>query len=44
MLVNIADRKIVVNGHGTKGRCHKVELETLKDPTILVDVGWQNLP
>jgi hypothetical protein len=34
----------MVKGHGTKGKWHKVELKTLEDPTVVANVGWQNLP
>jgi hypothetical protein len=34
----------MVRGHGAKERWHEVKLEVLEDPTIIVDVGWQNLP
>jgi hypothetical protein len=36
--------KIVVKGHGVKGRQHKTKLEALGNPTMLVDVGWQIIP
>jgi hypothetical protein len=38
-----ADRKSVVKGHGTKGKRHEVKFKTLEDPTIIANVGWQNL-
>jgi len=31
-------------GYGPKRRRHEVELEALENPTILANVGWQNLP
>jgi hypothetical protein len=44
MMVNVVDQSKVVRGHGTKGKQHKAKLKTLEDPTILINVGWQNLP
>jgi len=44
MMANDADQKRMVRGHGAKGRRHKAKLEALEDPTIVADVGWQNLP
>jgi hypothetical protein len=44
MMMDNADRRRVVRGHGTKGRQHKVELETFEDPTIVKAIGWQNFP
>jgi hypothetical protein len=38
-----ADRKRVVKGHGTKGKRHETKFETFEDPTIVANVGWQNL-
>ncbi len=44
MMANDADQKRVVGGRGTKGKWHEAKLKTLEDPTIVVDVRWQNLP
>ncbi len=44
MMVDNVNQKIVVKGHGAKGRQHKVELKALEDPIIVVDARWQNLP
>ncbi len=43
-MVDNANQKKVVRGHGAKGRRHKAELKALEDPTIVVDARWQNLP
>jgi hypothetical protein len=43
-VVNDVDRRRVVKGHGMKGRWHEAMLKTLEDPTVIVDVRWQNLP
>jgi hypothetical protein len=40
MMVDAMDRRRMVMGHGTKGRQH----ETLDNPTILANVGWQTFP
>jgi hypothetical protein len=39
-----ANQRKVVKGHGMKGRQHEAKLEALEDPTIIANVGWQNLP
>jgi len=38
------DQRKVVRAHGVKGRWDEAKLKALKDPIIVVDVGWQNLP
>jgi hypothetical protein len=43
-IVDYVDRKRVVRGHGAKGRWHKGELKASKDPIVVKDVGWKNLP
>jgi hypothetical protein len=43
-MVDDVDQRKVVKGHGAKGRQHEAKLETFEDPTILIDVGWPNLP
>ncbi len=44
-MANDADQRRVVKGHRAKGRWHEVEfIKGLEDPTIVIDVGWQNLP
>jgi hypothetical protein len=43
-MVDDANQTKVIKGHGMKGRWHKAKLETFEHPTIIVDVGWQNLP
>jgi hypothetical protein len=44
MMVDGMNQKIVVKGHGTKGRWHKVEFKALEDPIVLEDVGWKIFP
>jgi len=44
MMVDNVDQRKVVKGHGAKGRWHEAKLEALEDPTIIVDVGWPDLP
>jgi hypothetical protein len=43
-MVDDANRRKVVKGHGTKGRRHEAKLKALEVPTIVVNVGWKNLP
>jgi hypothetical protein len=43
-MVDNADRKKVIKGRGVKRRQYEAKFETLEDPTIIVNVGWQNLP
>jgi hypothetical protein len=44
MMANNVDQRRVVKGHGAKGKWHEAKLKTFEDPTIVVDVRWQNLP
>jgi hypothetical protein len=44
MIVDDADRRRMVRGHGMKGRRHEAKLEGFENPTVVVDVRWQNLP
>ncbi len=34
----------VIRVHDTKRRWHEAKLKTLENPTIVINVGWQNLP
>jgi hypothetical protein len=34
----------MVKGHGAKKKQHEAKFKTLKDPTVIANVGWQNLP
>jgi hypothetical protein len=43
-MVDNANRRKVIKDHGTKRRWHKAKLKALEDPTIEIDVGWQNFP
>jgi surface antigen len=43
-MVDVLDQRRVVRDHGVKARQHEAELKALEDPTIVVDVRWQNLP
>ncbi len=43
-MANDAKQRRVVRGLGVKRRWHKVEFESFEDPTVIIDVGWQNLP
>ncbi len=38
------DHRIVIRGHGVKGKLHDAELEAFQDPTMLANDGWQNMP
>jgi hypothetical protein len=44
MMVDNANQRRVIKGHGAKGRQHKAKFETVEDPTIIANAGWQNLP
>jgi hypothetical protein len=37
-MMDDANQRKVVKGHGAKGRWHQVELEALEDPTIVANV------
>jgi hypothetical protein len=42
-MVDDADHRRVFKGHSMKGRQHEAKFKALEDPTIIADVGWQNL-
>ncbi len=39
-MVDDADYKRVVRGHGTKGKGHEIEFKTLEDPTTVTNARW----
>jgi len=43
-MVDDADRRRVVKGHGMKGKWHKAKLEAFENPIVVTDARWQNLP
>jgi hypothetical protein len=43
-MANDVDQRKVVKGRGTKRRWHEAKfIKGLENPTIIIDVGWQNL-
>ncbi len=44
MMADDVDQRRMVKGHGGKKRRHEAKLKTFEDPTIITNVGWQNLP
>jgi hypothetical protein len=40
-MVDSANQRRVVKGHGVKGRWHKTKLEALENPTMLANARWQ---